>query len=73
MKDRLPTEFETMILKRIARSLGRFQSGDRQVQYIAAARRLERLGYAGKGRIWYVTPKGKEYLASLEQKKDGDQ
>lgn len=70
MKDRLPTEFETRVLKRIARRYGNFQGGDRQVHYSAAARRLERLGYAAKpGSSWYVTEKGDKFLAEIEGKK----
>jgi hypothetical protein len=66
MKDRLPSEFETKVLKRIdlpdwRRSL----AGNKMVAISAACRRLEKLGYAGKGVSWYVTKKGDEYLASI--------
>lgn len=65
---REPTEFETKTLRRIARGYGHFGGGDRQVHYSAAARRLERLGYAAKpGLHWYVTDKGREYLASITE------
>jgi hypothetical protein len=68
VKDRLPTEFETKILKRInlpdwKRSL----AGNGLVAISAACRRLEKLGYAGKGAHWYVTRKGDEFLAQLEK------
>jgi len=64
MIDRLPTEFETTTLKRIAHN---YQlAGNGQVAYSAAARRLEKLGYAAKpGTLWYVTDKGDKFLASL--------
>lgn len=63
-----PTEFETKVLKRIARGYGYFGGGNKQVHYSAAARRLERLGYAAKpGTSWYVTEKGEQYLASLPE------
>lgn len=49
---------------------GDFGSGDGRVHWVAAARRLERLGYAMKpGENWYTTDKGDAYLKSLE--KDG--
>lgn len=68
MKDRLPTEFETKVLKRIQRLRGHFQGGDKQVHFSAAARRLEKLGYATKpGLHWYITDKGDAYLAKIEK------
>jgi hypothetical protein len=63
MKDRLPTEFETNVLKRIDNGRG-LLAGDGQVAISAACRRLEKLGYAAHpGTRWYVTTKGDEYLA----------
>ena len=64
MKDRLPTEFETKVLKRMDRN--GVLAGDGQVAISAACRRLEKLGYAAKpGVFWYVTQKGEDYLAAL--------
>ncbi len=66
MKDRLPTEFETRVLKNIVRARGGYQSGDRRVHFIAAARRLEKLGYATKPSThWWVTDKGEKYLTEI--------
>lgn len=66
MKDRLPTQFEAKVLRRIER--GGFQGGNKQVHFSAAARRLEKLGYAMKpGLHWYVTDKGKAYVESIRQ------
>lgn len=62
MKNRHPTVFEFRVLKQIANT-GRVITGDSVVQYAAAARRLERLGYAFKGKYWYLTDKGQKYLA----------
>jgi hypothetical protein len=65
MKDRIPTPFESKVLRRIQR--GHFQGGDRQVAYSAAARRLEQLGYAMKpGEHWWTTDKGDAYLATCD-------
>lgn len=58
--DREPTEFELRVLRRIGN--GRFQGGDRQVHFCAAARRLEKMGYAVKTEHWYLTGKGRSYL-----------
>jgi len=66
MKNRLPTEFETIVLKRINRGYGYFSGGNKQVHYSAAARRLEKLGYAAKpGTNWYVTDKGDKFLTEI--------
>jgi len=63
MKDRLPTEFETNVLKRIDNS--RVLAGDGMVAISAACSRLEKLCYAAHpGTRWYVTAKGDVYLAS---------
>jgi len=67
---RTPTEFETKTLKRIAKGYGYFSGGDGQVAYSAAARRLEKLGYAAHpGSKWYITEKGEKYLLYLEKLK----
>lgn len=66
MKDRLPSEFETKVLKRINRpDAYRILAGNKMVAISAACRRLEKLGYAGKGISWYVTKKGDDYLTSI--------
>ena len=55
--------------KRCRAKSGSFGSGNRQVHYVAAARRLERLGYASKaGLHWWSTDKGDEYIESLDKK-----
>lgn len=67
MKDRLPTEFETKVLRKIDK--GYMLAGDGMVAISAACRRLEKLGYAAKpGYHWYVTKKGDDFLASLVSK-----
>lgn len=68
-RDRDPTEFETKVLRRIARGHGHFSGGNKSVHLSAAARRLERLGYAAHpGTSWYATEKGKAYLDALSKK-----
>jgi ribosomal protein S19E (S16A) len=67
MNDRLPTEFETKVLKRMTRpDAYKILAGDKMVAISAACRRLEKLGYAAKpGTNWYVTDKGEKYLAEI--------
>ena len=63
MKNRLPTTFETKVLKRIANN--RMLAGNGMVAISAACHRLEGLGYAAHPRaLWYVTDKGDEWLAT---------
>jgi len=57
---REPTGFEVKVLRAIDR--GSNISGDPCVAYVAAARRLERNGYASKGGSWFVTRKGRTWL-----------
>lgn len=65
MKDRTPTDFETKIMSFIY-AYGRIFTGNKSVANGAAARRLEKLGYAGQieGPKWLLTTKGKEWLVS---------
>ena len=68
MKDRLPTEFETKVLRRIAKpDWQRILAGNKMVAVSAACRRLEKLGYAAKpGMRWYITDKGEKFLTEIE-------
>lgn len=70
MKDRLPTEFEIKVLKRISRpDAYRLLAGNGMVAISAACRRLEKLGYASKPFLhWYITDKGKAFLAQQHEK-----
>lgn len=64
------SEFELKVLKAIA--LPHWQrtiSGNKMIARTAAARRLERKGYAGKAVDWYVTKKGQAVLD--QDKADG--
>lgn len=65
---RLPTDFETMVLRRIAQpAWHRILAGNGQVAISAACRRLEKLGYAAKpGSLWHITDKGQAWLTSAD-------
>lgn len=68
--DGTPTAFETKILKKIKASRGSFGSGAGRVHWVAAARRLERMGFASKpGLHWWTTEKGDKYLDSLRERR----
>lgn len=63
---RPPSPFEVRVMKQI-KSINGLRLGDRQVQFVSAARRLEKRGYVGKGVNWYLTQKGEDFLKQLEQ------
>lgn len=68
MKNRLPTEFETKVLRRMAKD--HILAGNKLVAISAACRRLEKLGYAAHPLThWWVTDKGWNYLRTVTEEK----
>lgn len=59
------SDFELKVLRRIARN--GMISGNKMVAVTAAARRLERKGYAHKSLHWHITDKGRSYIAEIDK------